>query len=175
MKEELIEIRIPELPGTEDAFRALMLEQIATPAGSAAMFIVALNLYVQNPELGRICLNMIRADEPIADAEIRANFAVMAEKHPTVPRSYLKGASPQNGYTVPEGPLVMLFKLTNERTLKRKAKTVYVGCSGTGAYRPITLCSKPPRYVHKRFGVRREYESDPWFVTDYPSLLLPVR
>lgn len=175
MKEELMEVRIPALPETEEQFRAMMIEQIATPQGSAAMFIVALNLYVQDSELGRACLNMIRLDDPISDAEIRANFQVLAAKHPEVPRSYLKGAFPENGYTVPQGELVIFVKLTNERGLRRKAKTVYIGCSGTGSYRPITLCSKPPRYVRKRFQISCEYETDPWFVTDYPSLLLPVR
>lgn len=152
-----------------------MLAQIGTPQGSSAMFIVAMNILLQDESLGRQCLDMIRLGEPMSDGEFQASFLTLKEKFPEVPRSYLKGATPESDYKVPEGDLVVYIKVTNERGLRRKAKTVYVGCSGTGAYRPITLGSKPPRYVRKRFGMHCDYETDPWFVTDYPSLLLPVR
>ena len=111
----------------------------------------------------------------MSDGEFNAAFLPIRERYPEVARSYVKGAVPENGYSVPQDEWVIYVKLTDERGLRKKAKTVYVGCSGTGFYRPITLASKPPRYVRKRFAVRCEYETDPWFVTDYPSLLLPVK
>lgn len=174
MKETLKEIRIAKLPQTQEEFQSLLLEQIATPWGSAAAFIAALNIYVENRELGQTCLNMIRLGEPISQAELTNVFQVMANQYSFVARSYIAGASPKNGYTVPEGDWIIYIKITDEKTLRRKSKTVYVGCSGTGSYRPITLASKPPRFIRKRFGVKIDYEEDPWFVTDYPSILLPV-
>ncbi|MBR5500043.1 MAG: hypothetical protein IKV74_00790, partial [Clostridia bacterium] len=60
MKETLKEIHIASLPQTQEEFQTLLLEQVATPWGSAAMFIVALNIYVQDPALGQACLDMIR-------------------------------------------------------------------------------------------------------------------
>ncbi|MBR5279973.1 MAG: hypothetical protein IKU26_03270 [Clostridia bacterium] len=174
MKETLKEIHIAELPKTQEEFQSLLLEQIATPWGSAAMFIAALNIYVQNPDLGQACLDMVRLGEPISPAELNNVFQPFARQSPFVARSYIAGATPENGYTIPEGDWVIYIKITDEKTLRRKSKTVYVGCSGTGSYRPITLASKPPRFVRKRFGVKIDYEDDPWFVTDYPSILLPV-
>ena len=174
MKETLKEIHIAELPKNQEEFQTMLLEQIATPEGSAAMFIVALNLYVQTQELGQTCLDMVRLDDPMSPAEVTNIFQPLANQYPFVARSYIAGATPKNGYTVPEGDWVIYVKITDEKTLRRKSKTVYVGCSGTGSYRPITLASKPPRFVKKRFGVKIDYEDDPWFVTDYPSILLPV-
>ncbi len=175
MKETLTEIQIPNLPESQEAFQALLLEQIGTPQGAAAIFVVALNILLKDPVLGRSCLDMIRLGDSMSDGEFNAAFMPIQTRYPEVARSYLRGATPENGYDVPQGPLTIYVKITDERVLRKKAKTVYVGCSGTGSYRPITLASKPPRYVRKRFGVRCEYETDPWFVTDYPSLLLPVK
>jgi hypothetical protein len=174
MKETLKEIHIASLPQTQEEFQTLLLEQVATPWGSAAMFIVALNIYMQDPALGQACLDMIRLGEPMTQAELTNVFQVMAGQYPFVARSYIAGATPRNGYTIPEGDWIIYIKITDEKSLRRKSKTVYVGCSGTGSYRPITLASKPPRFVRKRFGVKMDYEEDPWFVTDYPSILLPV-
>lgn len=174
MKETLKEVRFPKLPETQEDFQSLLIEQIATPWGCAAMFIVALNVYVENPELGRICLDMVRLEEPMSQAELENVFHVLRAQYPFVARSYIAGATPENGYAAPEGDWVIYIKMTDEKGLRRKSKTVYVGCSGTGSYRPITLASKPPRFVRKRFGVKMDYEEDPWFVTDYPSILLPV-
>lgn len=173
MKEELKEIHFPELPADAGAFQEMMVQQIATPEGAAAVFIVALNIFVRNPQLGQTCLDMLRL-EPLSEAEMQAHFTPMAQNHPEIPRSYFKGALPENGYRLPEGSLTVQIKVTNERGLRRRAKTVYVGCNGTSTYRPVTLVSRPPRYVWKRFGVKCAYENDPWFVSDYPSLLLPV-
>ena len=174
MKETLHELHITALPDTEEAFQALLLEQIATPWGSASMFIIALNIYVQNQELGQRCLEMVRLEDTLSPAEIKSVFQPMASRYPFVARSYVAGATAQNGYTVPETGWTIYVKVTDEKSLRRKSKTVYVGCSGTGSYRPITLASTPPRFVRKRFGVKIDYEDDPWFVTDYPSILLPV-
>lgn len=168
MKEALTEVRISKLPETKEEFLSLMLAHIGTPQGSSAMFIVALNILLQDPLLGRTCLDMIRLAEPISDGEFQSSFVTLKERFPEVPSSYLKEDPIEGGF-------VIYVKITNERGLRRKCKTVYVGCSGTGAYRPITLGSKPPRYVRKRFSVSCEYENDPWFVTDYPSILLPIR
>lgn len=173
MKEELKEICFSGIPTDRDACAEAVLQQIATPEGAAAAFILALLVFVRDPALGRACLDMICL-EPPDEAEIGNHFTPMAQKHPEIPRSYVKDALPENGYRLPEGALTVRVKVTNERALRRGAKTVYVGCNGTATYRPVTLVSRPPRFVWKRFGVKRAYETDPWFVSDYPSLLLPV-
>ncbi len=175
MKETLTEIQIPNLPKSREEFQSLLIEQIGTLQGAAAVFVVALNMLLMDADLGRVCLDMIRLGDPMSDEEFTAAFLPIRDRFPEVARSYLRGATPENGYCVSEEDLGIFVKITNERGLRKKVKTVYVGCSGTGSYRPITLASKPPRYVRKRFGVRCEYETDPWFVTDYPSLLLPVK
>ena len=175
MKETLTEVHIPNIPESAEDFRALLIAQIGTPQGAAAAFIVALNMLLQDADLGRACLDMIRLDDPMSDGEFKASFMPIRDRFPEIARSYLRGATPQNGYCAAKEDLVIFVKVTNERGIRKKAKTVYIGCNGTDSYRPITLASKPPRYVRKRFDVRCEYETDPWFVTDYPSILLPVK
>lgn len=174
MKEILKEIFFDKMPASEEEFRELLLERIETPESAAALFVLALNIYLNDAELGISCLNMLCQNE-ISEKEEAAHFTPIRVKYPEIPRSYLKGSSPDNNYTPDASGYTVCVKLTKELWIRRKARTVYIGCSGTGTWRPITLLRVPPKVIWKKFGIKREYENDPWIVTDYPSLLLRVR
>ena len=63
-------IQIDSFPTSVEAFIELRNTIATSPAGGAAMFIVALNIYVDNPELGSACLAVavdksILADTPM--------------------------------------------------------------------------------------------------------------
>lgn len=168
MKENLKKEVIDRLPATEEEFLELMAEKIATPEGAAAMFVLALAITAENRDTGFACFCDVCASPPDRDT-FDAVIPDGNELH-EIAFSYLHKNAPQSE----EWPQTVTIKLTDEKPLKRHFKTVYVGCSGTGSYRPLTLVSKPPRYLKKRFGIKRDYYEDPRFVAEYPSMVLPV-
>jgi len=161
MKETLKQITFEAVPESAEAYRELFEQQIGTVEGAAAMFVLALLVMSRDRELGAACLEYICAEPPEARA-IDAAFP-QGEALARIAESYFE-----------KDALTVTVKLTGERMKRRHFRTVYIGSSAAGSYRPVTLRSKPPRYYKKRFGIVREYEEDPWQVTEYPSLLLPV-
>lgn len=161
MKETLKQVSFEAVPESAEEFRRLFEANIGTVEGAAAVFVLALLIMSRDRSLGQECLNFICA-EPPEERAIDAAFP-RGEDLARIAGSYFE-----------EGRLTVTVKLTGERMKRRHFRTVYVGSSAAGSYRPVTLRSKPPRYYKKRFGITREYDEDPWQVTDYPSLLLPV-
>lgn len=173
MKETLKEFTVEKIPESYEEFVAFLLNAFASPEGTAAAFVVAMNMMMKDIELGAKALDAVRL-EPADAREISGNFTEMKEKHPEIPRSYLTPVTDGKGQASSDGPFTVTVKITDERPLKKNTKTIYVGCSGTSSYRPLTLASRPPRFIRRRFKVKAEYEIDPWLVTDYPSMMLPV-
>ncbi|MBO4326003.1 MAG: hypothetical protein J5950_01880 [Clostridia bacterium] len=168
MKEELKKIVIDRLPETEEEFLPLMSDLIATPEGTAAAMAAALYVAALDREEGLACLSDLCFSPP--DRETFDAIVPYGDELAEIARSYLHKNGPSGE---DEGATVMI-KLTGEKPLKKRMKTVYVGCSSTASYRPLTLISRPPKFYKKRFGVKREYYEDPWFVAEFPSMVLPV-
>jgi hypothetical protein len=165
MRETLKKVVFDRLPGTREEFRALLEEKIATPEGAAAMLVMALAVAAKDREAGFGCLCDACAEPPD-----RVTFDALVPEGPE-----LEEIASSYVHVDPEaGTFSVTVKLTDEKALKRRMKTVYVGCSATGSYRPLTLASKPPRHVAKRFGFKNGYYEDPWLAAEYPSMVLPV-
>ena len=169
MKEELKHVEIERLPETEAEYLEMMTEFIATPEGAAAAFVAALGVTAENRTAGYACIADICVDPQ--EKEVLDAILPPDNELRSVASSYVHLQGDSGGGLA----RMVTIKLTDEKPLKRHVKTVYVGCSGTSSYRPLTLISKPPKYLKKRFGIRREYYEDPWFVLDFPSMILPVK
>ena len=105
--------------------------------------------------------------EKLNPMEIKKLLSDPLNKYHYLPLAFFKGATADNSYT-PELPYVVTIKDDRKKSLRRKYKTLYVGCPGAGMYRPVTLERKKRRKINKNLL------GDPWFVTDYGSLTLPV-
>ena len=164
MKETLKTVKIDNMPCSAEEYSAFFQDAVATPEGAAAAFAVALKLFSGDREKGQRCFSKICVVSP--DEKDYEQMFPRGEALATLADSYFSRGE--------DGCLFVTVKITNEKMVSRRCKTIYVGCNGTGSYRPITLVSKPPRFLKKRDGIRREYYDDPWLVSDYPSMLLPV-
>jgi hypothetical protein len=103
-------IVIAEQPKTVDDFVSLRNAIAITPEGGAAMFLLALKIYADNPKLGEKCLvisvhkSLLQKGKTykgykLADSDmdlIKRNI----ENNKLIPNSYISGANPENGYTV---------------------------------------------------------------------------
>ncbi len=165
----LAPVRIDALPDSMEAFLALQRRLAQTPQGGAAMAVVALLLYVEDRALGERCLALAadpeRVDEgPRGPQLTRAQlwlFESQLSRQPYLPRSYLRGTSPAEGYRLPVPPYVLEF---SDNRFSGDPETgpykVYVACSGADRPRPVTV---------------RKGEDGLWRALEWSSLLVGVK
>lgn len=144
-------ISIDALPASVDAFGALRDEIARTPEGGAAMMVLALLVHAEDEALGRPCLTMAvdrdRLQEgeggyqnlrlaPTAQSRIDQQLAAQ----PYLPRAYVRGASPENGYRLPNPPYVLEFAPNPYSGDPASGQVkVFVVCSGAASPRPVTV------------------------------------
>ncbi len=111
----LVTVEIEGLPCTVDEFTALRDKQARTPEGGAAMMVTALLLYTDDVTLGLSCLAIAVASSRLQDdpngyrgrqlpPRDLSLIRMQLGQWPYIPRSYLQGAAPEEGYTLPQPP-----------------------------------------------------------------------
>lgn len=168
MNAQVIEIK--GMPTTVDEFVKLRNEIANTPEGGAAMFIIALKLFNENPDLGAQCL-VISADRGrLQSGTTYKGFQLMKndmdrmkrqlKQYPFIPNSYFKGATPENGYKF-NFPTQMDFS-SNAYSGDKAAGTfkVFVQCYGADSPRPIKLIRNKKGY---------------WKATEWSSIIMGIK
>jgi hypothetical protein len=144
-------VQIEKLPQSVDEFVALRDRVARTPQGGAAMMVLALLLYAGDRDLGAPCLAAA-----VAPARLEAGAGgyqgmrlhrldhsrveMQLDAQPYLPRSYIRGATPENGYRLPAPPYTLAF-LDNPYSGDPAAGTykVFVACAGAASPRPVTV------------------------------------
>lgn len=165
-------IQIHAFPDTVEGFAALSDDVARVPQGGAAMMVVALLLLAQDEDLGEACLaaavdpeRLRRGDQGVAGWQLRAGDRELIRSQigssPHIPRSYVQGAAPGNGYRLPELPYVVRFAYNPHGGDPASGRCkVFVHCSGADSPRPVTV-------VRDAQGV--------WRASEWSSLLVGVR
>jgi hypothetical protein len=144
-------IQLDSLPKSIDQFVAWRDRVAVTPQGGAAAMVVALLVYTSDKALGEQCLaaavddarleegsggyeglRLHKTDQRLIESQIKTQGYL--------PRSYVKGAVPANGYRLPAPPY--LFEFSENRYSGDPAAgpyKVFVACSGAASPRPVTL------------------------------------
>jgi hypothetical protein len=148
-------------------------DQIATsPQGGAAMAIVALLMYTEDAQLGRECLTVAVDRSRLQEGtqgykgwQLRRRDMERTEAQlrdmPYLPRSYLEGASPDNGYQLPAAPYVLQFSDNPySGAVESGEYKVFVACSGAARARPATV---------------RRNDKGIWKAYEWSSLLVGVQ
>lgn len=142
-------ITIPAIPETVDEFVELRNSIAKTPEGGAAVFVVALIKFTEDPGLGEIFLTIaLHRSALIKSARGYKGFRpgnsiqyhmTRIKRRPYMVRSYVKGATPENGYELPESDLQIA--LSRNRYSKRGDDyiKIFVDCSGANSARPVAL------------------------------------
>lgn len=164
-------ITINSEPETIEDFIKIRNEISLTPEGGAALLLLALKIYAENPDFGQQCLvvavdmSELNSNKDVYKGYSLSNISLSRIKsqlsyHPYLPKSYIEGSNPQNSYTV-SLPYNFYFKSNpysgNESDGKIK---IFVKCSGADSDRPITL-----------------YQNDKgiWKAKEYSSILVGIR
>ena len=142
-------VNVKKLPASVDEFLKLRNEIATSPEGGATMFLIAMKIYVNNPELGKKSF-VIAADRgALYEGDTYKGFSLrksdlqlielQLKKNNKIPDSYIKGSSPDNGYKADE-PFEYEFKSNPYSGDPEKGVyKIFVYCSGADSARPITL------------------------------------
>jgi hypothetical protein len=144
-------VHIDRLPQSIKEFVALRGQVAQTPQGGATMMIVALLLYAEDEALGQQCLTvavdrgrLVEGTEGYKGWQLRTSdvrlIGSQIGKQSYLLQSYVKGATPENGYQLPALPYVFEFS-DNPYSGDPDSGTykVFVSCSGASRPRPVTV------------------------------------
>ena len=99
-----VTIDFPGIPESYEEFVSLPEAKMETPFETAAMTVLALCVFPRDRELSIKMLNFLRGPRPMSGMDINFIRDRFMDGRDYVPRSYFKGATPENDYT-PEIPL----------------------------------------------------------------------
>lgn len=168
----LATVEIDHLPESIEEFVALRDRIAATPQGGAAVMVVALLLYAEDSVLGEQALTIAVDRERLQEGaggyrgwQLRKRPQQLIQRQildsPHIPRSYVLGTTPENGYRLPEPPYCVECQAgPYSGDVETGTYQVFVTSSGAPSARPVTL------HRNQR-GIWKAYE--------WSSLLLGVR
>jgi hypothetical protein len=148
---QLEPISVQALPTSLDAFRALRDEMAQTPQGGAAMMVVALLVHAGDEALGRQCLTMAVDRDRLQEGEggyqnlrlarsAQSRIDQQLAAQPYLPRAYVRGTRPEDGYQLPDPPYVIEFAHNPYSGDPASGLVkVFVVCSGAASPRPVTV------------------------------------
>lgn len=153
------------LPKSADAFRALPQAALATPFDTAALTVLALSIYPENREESLAMLNFLRGPRPLSPMDtqfIRDRF--MDSDY--VPRSYFKGAAPQNDYK-PALPCSVTVSENPNSYQNEGYATLWLTSGGADSPRQVTLrkAKDGKWYLLEQYllvGIRAPESENPW-------------
>lgn len=165
-------VKLNVFPTTLEEFDSTYNEQAVTAEGAILMFLVAMDIYTQDEELGKKCFGRCfhpanrNGDEPIPYfVQFMRDRFHRGSDQPWIARSYFEGAKPENSYT-PKEPLTLKMKsrandddyLTDmDADVERR----WVNSSGADSDRPVQV-----------LRVRGE---DLYYIFNYAGLASQVR
>lgn len=167
-------MKISGFPTNIEEFKMLRDQAAMTPEGGAAMFIIALKMYAENPHEGLKCLIIQREINDLIVSGEEDSYAGYALpgcelsliktqlcRQPYIPNSYIMGTTAENDYKIPEGELQFDISINpysgNPDSGKLK---VFVRSTGADTARPVQVSRNSK-------GI--------WKATEYSSLIVGVR
>lgn len=170
-------ITVPKVPDNLEAFIKYRDSIAKTPEGGAVIMLLAMLKYTEDEELGKkfliIALDRSQLVEVMRGTNVKG-YGLMdslnyhldrLSKKKYMPRSYILGTSPENGYTLPDLPYkIEIFRTKYSIIKKGKQVKLFLTCTGADSIRPITL-SKNTR------GIWKALEYSTLFVEPRPPVL----
>ena len=147
--QEPVDIELPTGVTTLDEFIAFRDANADTAEGGAAVMVLAMILYVQNPDLGHDALvialdsSELRQDPNGYRGYTLGNRGREFTTYYLAPRpylaySYLLGTSPENGYEPPATWTVRITRNVHSEAIEGRVR-LFVACTGADSPRPMTL------------------------------------
>ena len=154
------------LPETVAQLQALPEASLDSPFKTTALTILALCRYEQNPEDTIAMLNFLKGPAEVSGYEKQFIRERLRERG-YIPRSYLSGATPQNGYQ-PTQPYTVVVSENPYSFDNENWATLYVTSGGADNPRTIKLRKKPStgqwflNDIQCLSDIRLPVADDPW-------------
>ena len=153
------------LPDTLEEFQHLPQAALSTPFDTAALCVLALCYYPQNKEMSLAMLDFLRGPRPMSGID-KQFIADRFRGVDYVPRSYFRGATPQNGYT-PAAPYTVTVSENPYSYQEQGFAKLFLASGGADAPRPVQLrLAKDGKwYLWEQFllsGIRMPEDQNPW-------------
>ena len=153
----MTELVLERLPLTLAEFEAMPQMDLRLPQNTAAMFLLAVNAFVQDRKTGRQMLDLLRGPAPLSAYEESFLYDRIRYK-PYLPLAYFCGAAPGNNYT-PALPLTLQVWPDTRPQAQPGYIRLFLATAGADDMRPMTLRQK----------------GENWYLWEYSSILLGVR
>ncbi len=142
-------VKVDKLPISTEEFVKLRNRIATTPQGGATMFIIAVKLYKENPDLGKQCLVIATDRSRLQTGSTYKNFQLFKpdmtsierqiNRYPYVVDSYFRGAAPENGYSSKTPYILNFSSNAYSGNVADGNFKVFVKCYGADSPRPIRL------------------------------------
>ncbi len=140
-------VNIEKLPNSVEEFIEIRNQIASTPEGGAALFIMALKLYAENPSVGEQCLVISIDRSKLQTGNTYKGFSVsffdmnrikeQIRQYPYLPNSYFQGANADNGYTFSVPTRVICSENPHSGNVNDGDFTVFVKSAGADSPRPV--------------------------------------
>lgn len=151
-------VTFPQMPSSLEELKSLPEAALNQPYHAAALLIPALCLWTDNKDEAINMINFLRGPAPLSTYEIQF-ISERLRGNEYVPRSYFKGANPENNYQAAAPYTVAVTSVPNSFAEKGYAQ-LYLQSGGADSPRPVKLREKP--------------STSQWFLTDQ-MLLAQIR
>lgn len=160
-----VDVVFPVLPENYAQFTALPQAQMSNPFDTAALTILALCFYPQDKEASLAMLDFLRGPRPLSPYD-KQFIADRFRDKDYVPRSYFKGATPQNDY-MPATPYTVRVSENPYSYANQNYAKLFLTSGGADSPREIVLrLAKDGKwYLWDQFvlsGIREPESSNPW-------------
>ena len=166
MSNRVVEVVLEKIPETVEAFKMLLEEKQENEFEVAALTVAALCVYPKDKQASLDMLNALRGPRELSQFDIQFIRDRFMDGKDYVPRSYFKGATPENDYTVSEPYIVAVEE--NPYTHEQEGYSKLFLKSG-GADSPrhvqLRLAKDGKWYLWDQMllgGIRQPESSNPW-------------
>ena len=163
-----LSVTFERLPETFKEMLAMPEASLEKPEDTVALTVAALAVCGRNPEEGFRMLDYLRGPRPLSNAEkqfIKERFSYGDCRR--VPRSYFRGAAPENDYQ-PEEPYTLEVRDSSSQIAEEGFFKYDLISGGADSARPVMLRYKPSagKYYlweeHLLVQIRTPVSEDPW-------------
>jgi len=165
MANRTVEVVFDNIPQTVEEFTSLPQASQTSEFDVAALTVIALSVYPKDKEQSLAMLNVLRGPRPLSEMEkqfIRDRF--MDSDY--VPRSFFKGATPENDYTV-DAPYTIVVEDNPYSYEQEGYAKLFLKSGGADSLRNVQLrLAKDGKwYLWDQMllgGIRQPESSNPW-------------
>ena len=161
-----MQVILNSIPSSAAEFSNMPQMDITKPENTCAMFLCALQMYIDNKDAGVDAMNMLRGPRPMTPYDIQFLRDRLRDKK-YLPMAYFEGATPQNGYK-PNMPYTLnVLHDPRPQDIEEGYIRVFLKTAGADSPRPVKLRGKGGKWYLWEYssvlsGIRIPAQEDPW-------------